>query len=443
MASNATIVAIVNKDTVGDFQRNWLSWRFPPGTPILLVFVGVSRNRLWLAGAKNVVESVKLPYERLDNLPSLLRTFAESSRTNRVILLPAPAAALPGAHLWAAPEWAKTDFVVHTTEAARDEENVTGNRFLPQFVFGMFSTRMLRKIAELPEAKALAYSEFPILIRLASERYRDASQWADLGRQGWQLPPMHVYWSRIANDNTLKAATASRHTKLILRQGKRKGAEAPCRHVADDVVVISLPERTDRRTAVQEMMARERVVFRFVDGVRVRTSDIRREEVAEVGWRGFKLAAGRGRYLRGMVGCMRAHIHCLESALNTGRHSILIMEDDAILVDRWYETFTAARSELPVGWLQLYLSAGSFRPSVQVSPHLHRLSGACQTTAILYSKDGIEAGLACCRNARNEVDFWMALHLHPFGCSYSVHPQVTWQKGGYSDILSYQKEVTS
>jgi len=442
--SDAAVAAIITPENAGEFQRNWLSWRFPAGTPVLLLFAGLAPGALWLPEAGNTVRRMRISSRQRDNLPALLGKLIRACQRKKLIILPTTAAALPGAELWTENEWTEVGAALHSIPEAREEETSSGNRFLPQPAFGMFSVAMLQQAAELPEARIFGYRELPILLRRAFDHSHNTSDThVDMTRHGWSLPPTHLFWRRrLASEGSLappRLKTSSPHK----RQARSNQTGLMQRQLADEVVVISLPERTDRRTRIESMMAQERVPFRFVDGVRVTTEEIQPEEIAHVGWRGFKLAAGKEAYLRGMVGCRRAHIRVLECARDNGLRSILVMEDDAAFVDGWYERFLAAKAELPQGWLQLYFSAGSFRPSTQISRHLHRLRAACQTTAILYSEEGIEAGLKCLHSARSEIDFWMALHIHPFGCSYSIHPQITWQTGGYSDILSYNKHATS
>jgi hypothetical protein len=200
-----------------------------------------------------------------------------------------------------------------------------------------------------------------------------------------------------------------------------------------ETYVISLPERLDRRERVSEVLCREAIPFTFVDGVRVKRNEIEAREIADLGWEEFKDRSGWDRYICGAMGCKRAHIRCLEDAAAANKKSVLVLEDDVEFTSNWRAALAAAYSELPKHWLQLYFSAMPMIDSLDYSPHLQQLRAACQTTAILYSHDGIEAGLNCIRSARCELDWWMGLHLHPFGCSYVVSPQITYQREGYSD----------
>lgn len=205
------------------------------------------------------------------------------------------------------------------------------------------------------------------------------------------------------------------------------------RDIADEVLVISLPERIDRRRRVAAILDREGIPFDFVDGGRVKVEDISQKEVSELYPTPFKVVAGWNEYLRAAIGCKRAHINCLERGLEKGKQRLLVMEDDVDLRADWHPILLRALSDLPAGWLQLYLSADSFRTPSPFSPNLKRLNGARQTTAILYSREGMRASLNCILTARAELDWWMGLHLHPFGCSYVVEPQITFQTGGFSD----------
>ncbi len=217
----------------------------------------------------------------------------------------------------------------------------------------------------------------------------------------------------------------------------------PTKALADQVYVISLPERTDRRARIRELFDAERIPFEFVDGVRVKWEEMTDPEISEIRWENDKMAAGWEAYCRAAIGCKKAHIHCLERAAEANLRSLLIFEDDVRFVDGdWYSRFQTALAELPDGWLQLYLSAWDFRPATPVTPILNRLAGAFQTTAILYSQDGIEAALNCVRHARAEIDEWMGLHLHQYGCSYIIRPHLTFQDGGHSDCRGTTRGIT-
>ena len=247
---------------------------------------------------------------------------------------------------------------------------------------------------------------------------------------GWRFPAVYL-WQNNQSSLPKPATTISRRRV----DGRWQ--------LADDVVVISLPERSDRQERISAMMERENIGFRFVEGVRVTLEEIEPFEVAEVGRQNFKMMAGFDKYLQGMAGCRRAHLRELEAARAMGLRSLLVIEDDMQLEEGWLDRLQAALAELPGGWMQLYFSSSDFGPSVQVSPHLRRLGASYQTTAILYSEAGIHAALNCLRRSRSDIDHWMGLHLHPYGNSYAIHPRIACQRGGVSDIMSFDRGTTA
>ena len=426
VAPNSTVVTVVTPEEAGDFQRNWLTWRFR-GASALVVLVDIAPEEFWLPGS----ESARiLPVSGKDaaDLVSLLGMISETCDTERVLLLPPLAAALPGAELWAdLPDgWS----AVHYPEFTRREVDITGNRFTPRNCFVLAPKNELKAIAtRQPDGRLLNLSR--IVIEWAGEREAQGGQvmFSNMAEFGWRFPAVcflgnepHRKWQ--PND-------------AIIRQHGDGRLQ-----LADDVVVISLPERADRRKRMSEALDSWRVKFRFVDGVRLTDEEVDPNEVADVELDEWKRYVSEQKFLRGTAGCRRAHLRCFEEAYRSGVNSLLLIEDDMQFVDGWLDRYIAALAELPEGWLQLYLSGSDFLPSVPVSTNLHRLAGAYQTTAILYSEAGIEAALNALRVSRCEIDVWMARHLHPFGNSYAIRPDITYQDGGVSDILSFDRGVT-
>lgn len=221
-------------------------------------------------------------------------------------------------------------------------------------------------------------------------------------------------------------------TRPALSKKARSATSLPANIGPCEIVVISLPDRKDRRDRVRELFAHERLLFRFADGVRVSDAEIEPHEISAVGWAGND-GVDRALYLRGLVGCKRAHVRCLEEALSSGAHALLLCEDDVAFRENWRAHLEAAVAQAPAGWLQIYLSGNPFQPTQRVAPNLLRANGLGQTIAILYSKDGIREALASARSAQCEIDHWLGIDLHPRRTSYLMDPIVTYQVSGYSD----------
>jgi hypothetical protein len=424
VAPDCSVVTIVTPRDAGDFQRNWLSWRFPRETPILILLCGIAPEEFWLPGLPASAQVIALPIEHSGKFGRVLELVAERCETSRVCLVHPTAAALPGARLFDGAEWASAPVWLHRDERSLAELDITGNDFVPRAYFLFAETGWLRAAAAAATAKAGTVDDASILLRDCA----GASATLDMAKHGWRFTP-----------ETLLAGARSRRQPLPKVQRRANGDL----RLAEDVAVISLPDRGDRRERIAEMFRRERVIFRFADGVRVQLSEIDPVEVSEVGRNNFKLVGGFEKYLCGMAGCRRAHLGILEQARRHRLKSVLIIEDDMHLAEDWLPRLSAAMEELPSGWMQLYFSSADFRKSEPVSKYLHRIRGSYQTTAILYSAAGIEAACQCLRRSRSEIDHWMGRHLHPFGNSYAVRPGVAYQKGGVSDIMSFDRGITA
>lgn len=423
-AKDATVVSIVSEQDAGDFQRNWLSWRF--AVPVVLVLVGIAQEEYWLPGSEHA-RVICVPCEQAADTGKLLKLVADACETERVIFVSPRASALPGAELWRSlpVEWSAIHFPAH----ARTEIEITENGFIPQTWLAAIPVEDLRSLASR-YAKVRCSELSKVFCDWAVERESVNGRilFSDMGDFGWQFPGVYL---PVGEDSARQAGDG------LIRQRPDGLLQ-----LADDVVVISLPERLDRRQRVTEMMSAEKVWFRFGDGVRVADSEIEPFEISEVGRQSFKMVAGFEKYLRGMVGCRRAHLRQLEVAKAAGLKSLLIIEDDMHFKEGWLEKLHLSLAEIPAGWMQLYFSASDFRPSSKVSGNLVRLGGAWQMTCVLYSEAGIAAALNCLRHSRCEIDHWMGLHFHSFGNSYVIEPQVTSQEGAVSDIMGFERGVT-
>ena len=335
VASDATIVTVVTQESFRKFQRNFLTWRFPPGTPLYLLFAGMRYEELWIPGRPAGAHSIEISLASVNDSATLLSIITNHCKTGRCIILPAVASASPGAELWNREPQDAGDAIVHSTEESHSEEAITGNMFVPDKLFGMFRISFLRHLVTMPEASAADFGDLARALKAMPGPVR----WMDMAKHGWKVPCTHIYCGKSRARNTPKAVPSDSAAPYRPSSDDENLPDELAMDVADDVVVINLPERSDRRKGIVKMMGEKNLRFRFVDGVKVSPEDIRSEEIAEVGFEAFKVAAGREKYLCGMVGCKRAHEACLEYAFSRKLKSILIVEDDAALIDGWYSAF--------------------------------------------------------------------------------------------------------
>ncbi len=422
LPAGVTVFTVVAPEDAGDFQRNWLTWRFLD-TETVIVLAGIKAEEFWIPNAEKA-KLVAISAKQAADTRWLLGAMASLCKTDRMLFLSPQAAAMPGAELW--PDIPPERCAAHMPPVVREEVLLTGNLFIPREYAVLMPKAEVANLAENIQATDIAVA----LGEWAYSVDREEVATSDVAKTGIRLPERY----RFATEAKNRAQTGTG----ILQRRKDGLLE-----LAEDVVVISLPERTDRRVRMSEMMEREGVWFRYVDGVRVKHEEINAFETSEVHLHTFKLVGGAEKFLQGVAGCRRAHLRVFEEAARSDIQSLLVVEDDMSLNDGWLDTYTAALAELPAGWLQLYLSTSNYRAALPFSKNLRRLRGSYQTTAILYSRAGIEAALRCLRTSRCEIDVWMGNHLHPFGCSFGIEPRIACQKGGYSDIMSFDRGTTA
>lgn len=116
------------------------------------------------------------------------------------------------------------------------------------------------------------------------------------------------------------------------------------RHLFDRVVVINLDRRADRWERFQNDLPRpwplkEPTLQRGVDGQRCPPPKT--------------FAEGRGAW-----GCLQSHRQALESALNDGLHSVLILEDDACFRATFRDELARFMRRVPASWDCLMLGGG-------------------------------------------------------------------------------------
>lgn len=204
----------------------------------------------------------------------------------------------------------------------------------------------------------------------------------------------------------------------------------------DEIVVIKLPHRTDRRSRMEAQMRSADINFVFADGILVDIAEVREEEMGRMDMCNNTRSHDDHSYIAGSVGCARAHAAVLRQALMskmTG--ALLIVEDDCCFVTNWWKQLAAAMQKLPGNWIQLYLSVFERNAAKHEQDScLRQVRSGLHTTAIVYNR----ATLAFCLNVIEtsgcEVDVAFARHLHPLGRCFCVKPMLSYQSGGYSDV---------
>lgn len=151
----------------------------------------------------------------------------------------------------------------------------------------------------------------------------------------------------------------------------------------------------------------------------------------------------------GWKGCRDSHLAIMEKCKELG--SFLILEDDVLFVNDYYDVMIPAMAELPTDWDCLYLGASPKQPQERYSEHLFRLKNAHVTHGILWHnrKNGAVEYILNYKDEILKIDDFFAREVQPnFNC-FVVYPILATQAEFKSDtchrsdvstiITNYQK----
>jgi lipopolysaccharide biosynthesis glycosyltransferase len=211
--------------------------------------------------------------------------------------------------------------------------------------------------------------------------------------------------------------------------------------LAAKTYVISLPERNDRREALQANWGEAALSIHWIDGIRCAAEDISWSEMK--GMEAYGDAAKlRGDYVLGAVGCKRAGIAALRAFLASGATTALICQDDCHWVDQADEQIARALQEVPADWDLLYFSATQRSPYIPVSPFWMKLTGGRLCTAIVWKRETAMRLLPALEVCDCEWDVFMERE-HSKLNAYAMRPMPAYQAASFSDIVRRQTQVAN
>jgi hypothetical protein len=172
----------------------------------------------------------------------------------------------------------------------------------------------------------------------------------------------------------------------------------------DEIVILSLKNREDRRTRCREILDRCGLEYRFY---LTEKDDSRLYERAGEDF-----------------------VKMLSTIEGVG----LVFEDDFELTKDWEDVLQKAYKELPRDYDLLYLGGNLTESAEKITSNLVKLNGAWCAHAIVYSKKFINFVI---KNYRFETcgvyDDWLR-RIAPKRKFYMTYPMVSWQRASYSDF---------
>jgi glycosyl transferase, family 25 len=134
----------------------------------------------------------------------------------------------------------------------------------------------------------------------------------------------------------------------------------------------------------------------------------------------------------GAYGCLQSHLFVVQKARAEGRESVLIIEDDVLLDERFHEKFSERVQNLPENWDMLFFGCLHHDPPVPVANGIGRLRGSFSTFMYVVRHTVYDAFIRLNSRAKQAVDRNNATLQRLFNC-YCFLPHLAWVDDSYSD----------
>jgi glycosyl transferase family 25 len=134
----------------------------------------------------------------------------------------------------------------------------------------------------------------------------------------------------------------------------------------------------------------------------------------------------------GAYGCLQSHLLVVRRARAEGRESVLIIEDDVLLDERFHEKFNERVQNLPENWDMLFFGCLHHDPPVSVASGIGRLRGSFSTFMYVVRHTAFDAFIRLNSRAKQAVDRNNTILQRLFNC-YCFLPHLAWVDDSYSD----------
>lgn len=194
---DTAVLTLVTANTLHHFAHNWPSWKFPEGTPVVLLLCGVLITELSLPGNRQPLV-IEVPRDIASTTSRLLTFAADACPRARAIFLPATAAVVPGAELWLSKHWTQYEVVLGVDSVAQNEELISGNCFRWKSFFGLIQVSFLRTVADCDHAQNMSILHLGPLLAIAARNLARSWTSVDPRRWGWTVNDEFFYiWRRL------------------------------------------------------------------------------------------------------------------------------------------------------------------------------------------------------------------------------------------------------
>jgi glycosyl transferase family 25 len=223
----------------------------------------------------------------------------------------------------------------------------------------------------------------------------------------------------------------------------------------DKVFIINLEHRIDRREKILKELEKVGIEnYEFFKAIKPNVNMVKEwnrnflNPIPE--W--FKKTGGdETKYRIGSLGCMLSHYEILKICLQNNYENVLILEDDTEFVTpsgiKFEQILNMVKNQTKNIKFGLFYLAGNHLGSKieSVSQNVNKVTGTLTTGSYIINKSIIKFILDNIKGFEREIDvFYAQIIQKRFPC-YCLHPHLTKQGDGYSDIVqrnvSYKLEI--
>ena len=199
--------------------------------------------------------------------------------------------------------------------------------------------------------------------------------------------------------------------------------------IIDKIFIINLEHRVDRKTHILNQLKKYNIEnFEFFNGIKPSAIEI-------IKWnKKFCNHVNRDiKYKTGCLGCLKSHYEIMTLSLLRGYKTILILEDDTVFNDSYYQ-LDSYINQINNNFDMLYLSGSHLGTKIFNSTNTDKVSGTYTTGSYLITENAMNYLINNIKGYDKEIDVFYAEEIQPkFNC-YCVNPHITYQLDGYSDI---------
>jgi GR25 family glycosyltransferase involved in LPS biosynthesis len=203
----------------------------------------------------------------------------------------------------------------------------------------------------------------------------------------------------------------------------------------DNIFIINLAHRNDRKEHMINEMKKQNISnYEFFDAVKPSLNEVNewnsnycnhvKKDVHPLKFDNYRI---------GCLGCMKSHIEVIKLSLERNYNNILILEDDTKFIDNFFKVFEYIE-QINNDYDMLYLSGSHIGLTEYKGKNIRKISNTLTTGSYLITKNVMIYILNHINNYDKEIDSFYACDIQKKYNCYVVHPHITKQQEGYSDI---------